>query len=136
VALMVIVITFGFAHDNSARLYHDGGLTAFALASAVLIGGVVIAPGQPLGRALAVAPLVWLGRISYGLYLWHWPIYRYLHEARLGLSWGPTQLVRISVTLAAATISFYVLERPLLRLRHRFDPPASAAPGSASGVAG
>jgi peptidoglycan/LPS O-acetylase OafA/YrhL len=123
VALLIIVITFGFAHDNSARLYQDGGLTAFALASAVLIGGVALEPGSPLGRALAIAPLVWLGRISYGLYLWHWPIYRYLHEARLGLSWGPTQLVRIAVTLAAATISFYVLERPLLRLRHRFDPP-------------
>ena len=74
---------------------------------------------------------MWLGRISYGIYLWHWPVFRYLHEARLGLSWGPTQLVRIAVTLAAATISFYVLERPLLRLRHRFDPPVSALPWQA-----
>jgi peptidoglycan/LPS O-acetylase OafA/YrhL len=125
VALLVIMVTFGFAHDNSARLY-QGGLTAFALASAVLIGGLALTPTSPLGRVLAVAPLVWLGRVSYGLYLWHWPVYRYLHEARLGLSWGPTQLVRIAVTIAAATISFYVLERPLLRLRHRFDPPVDA----------
>jgi peptidoglycan/LPS O-acetylase OafA/YrhL len=123
VALLVIVVTFGFAHDSSPRLY-QGGLTAFAIASAVLIGGMALAPGSPLGRALAVAPLVWLGRVSYGIYLWHWPVYRYLHPARLGLSWEPTQFVRIAVTLAAATISFYVVERPLLRLRHRFDPPA------------
>ncbi len=127
VALLVIVITFGFAHDNSARLYRDGGLTAFALASAVVIGGLALAPGSPLGRVLAIGPLVWLGRISYGLYLWHWPVYRYLHPARLGLSWGPTQLVRVAVTIAAATISYYVLERPLLRLRHRFDPPNGVA---------
>ena len=46
VALLVIVITFGFAHDNSPRLY-QGGLTAFALASAVLIGGMALAPGSP-----------------------------------------------------------------------------------------
>jgi peptidoglycan/LPS O-acetylase OafA/YrhL len=124
-ALLIIVVTFGFAHDNSARLY-QGGLTGFALVCAVLIGGLALAPANPVGRALAIPPLVWLGRISYGLYLWHWPVFRYLHEARLGLSWGPTQLVRIAVTLAAATISFYVLERPLLRLRHRFDPPDAA----------
>jgi peptidoglycan/LPS O-acetylase OafA/YrhL len=122
VSLLIIVMTFGFAHDNSARLY-QGGLTAFALVCAVLIGGMALAPASPLGRVLAVPPLVWLGRISYGIYLWHWPVFRYLHEARLGLSWGPTQLVRIAVTLAAATISYYVVERPMLRLRHRFDPP-------------
>ena len=125
VALLVIVVTFGFVHDSSPRLY-QGGLTAFAVASAVLIGGMALAPATRLGRALAVAPLVWLGRVSYGIYLWHWPVYRYLHPARLGLSWEPTQFVRIAVTLAAATISFYVVERPLLRLRHRFDPPVDA----------
>jgi peptidoglycan/LPS O-acetylase OafA/YrhL len=134
VAMLIIIVTFGFAHDNSSRLYQDGGLTAFALVCGVLIGGLVLAPAGLLGRVLAVAPLVWLGRISYGLYLWHWPVFRYLHEARLGLSWGPTQLVRIAVTLAAATISYYLLERPMLRLRHRFDPPAD--PPAAKPVAG
>ena len=124
-AMLIIVVTFGLAHDNSARIY-QGGLTAFALVCTVLIGGIALEPAGPVGRLLALAPLVWLGRISYGIYLWHWPVYRYLHEARLGLSWGPTQLVRIAVTLAAATISFYVLEGPMLRLRHRFDPPVSA----------
>jgi peptidoglycan/LPS O-acetylase OafA/YrhL len=133
VALLVILVTFGFAHDNSPRLY-QGGLTAFALASAVLIGGMALAPATQLGRVLAVAPLVWLGRVSYGIYLWHWPVYRYLHPARLGLSWEPTQFVRIAVTLAAATLSFYVLERPLLRLRHRFDPPADAPRDVAANV--
>ncbi len=133
VALVMVVITFGFAHDNSARMYR-GGLTAFALVCAVLIGGVALAPASPLGRLLAASPLVWLGRISYGIYLWHWPVFRYLHEARLGLSWGPTQLVRVTVTLAAATLSFYLLERPLLRLRHRFDPPTDGAPGAAEGA--
>jgi peptidoglycan/LPS O-acetylase OafA/YrhL len=144
VAVVIIVVTFGFAHDNSARLY-QGGLTGFALVCAVLIGGLALAPGSAVGRVLAIGPLVLLGRISYGIYLWHWPVFRYLHEARLGLSWGPTQLVRIAVTLAAATISFYVLERPMLRLRHRFDPPAdpvtppapaSSTPGAANPVAG
>jgi peptidoglycan/LPS O-acetylase OafA/YrhL len=132
-ALLAIFATFGFAHRDSSRLYL-GGLTGFALICAILIGGIALAPDSPVGRLLAIPPLVWLGRLSYGIYLWHWPVFRYLHEARLGLSWGPTQLVRIAVTLAAATISFYVLERPMLRLRHRFDPPAD--PPAADAVAG
>jgi peptidoglycan/LPS O-acetylase OafA/YrhL len=132
-ALLAIFATFGFAHRDSSRLYL-GGLTVFALICAILIGGIALAPAGPVGRLLAIPPLVWLGRISYGIYLWHWPVFRYLHEARLGLSWGPTQLVRIAVTLAAATISFYLLERPMLRLRHRFDPPVD--PPAADAVAG
>jgi peptidoglycan/LPS O-acetylase OafA/YrhL len=126
VAALVILAAFGFAHRDSARLYL-GGLTAFAIVVATLIGGLALAPANPVGRVLALAPMVWIGRISYGIYLWHWPVFRYLHEARLGLSWGPTQLVRIAVTLAAATISYYLVERPMLRLRHRFDPPATPA---------
>ncbi len=126
VALLAILAAFGFVHRSDAALYL-GGLTALAGVVALLIAGLALAPDGPVGRLLALAPLVFLGRISYGIYLWHWPVFRYLHEAELGLSWWPTQLVRIAVTLGAATLSFFLLERPLLRLRHRFDPAAAGA---------
>jgi peptidoglycan/LPS O-acetylase OafA/YrhL len=122
-ALLAILAVFGWVHRPDAGLYL-GGLTALAVVVAILIGGVALEPGGAVGRLLSLAPLVAIGRISYGIYLWHWPIFRYLHEAELGLGWWQTQLVRIAVTLAAATGSFFILERPLLRLRHRFDPPA------------
>ena len=122
VALLGILVTFGYVERADAALYL-GGLTAFALVVGVLIAGVALEPAGPLGRVLSLPPLVALGRISYGVYLWHWPIFRYLHEAELGLGWWETQLVRIAVTLAAATLSYFVVERPMLRLRHRFDPP-------------
>ncbi len=122
VTLLVILALFGFAHHDDAWLYL-GGLTGIALLVAVLIGSLVLAPSGPVGQLLSLAPLVFIGRISYGIYLWHWPIFRYLHEERLGLSWGPTQLVRILVTLVVATLSFFLIERPMLRLRHRFEPP-------------
>ena len=123
-ALLVILVIFGFAHHDDAWLYL-GGLTAIALLVAALIGGLALAPTGPVGRLFSLAPLVFIGRISYGIYLWHWPIFRYLHPEELGLRWGPTQWVRIVVTLAVATLSFFLIERPMLRLRHRFEPPAA-----------
>ncbi|MCW2548453.1 MAG: hypothetical protein JWN96_2913 [Mycobacterium sp.] len=121
-ALVGILIIFGFVHREDAALYL-GGLTGIAALVAIVIGGVALAPDSPVGRLLALAPLVAIGRISYGIYLWHWPIFRYLHPAELGLGWWQTQLVDVAVTLAAATTSYFLVERPLLRLRHRFDPP-------------
>jgi peptidoglycan/LPS O-acetylase OafA/YrhL len=124
-ALIGILVIFGFVHREDPALYL-GGLTAIAALGAIVIGGVALAPDSPVGRLLALPQLVAIGRISYGIYLWHWPIFRYLHEAELGLGWWETQLVRIAVTLGVATTSFFVVERPLLRLRHRFDPPVAS----------
>jgi peptidoglycan/LPS O-acetylase OafA/YrhL len=126
-ALLGILLFFGFAHRVDPWLYL-GGLTAIALLVATLIGGLVLAPASPVGQLLSLAPLVFIGRISYGIYLWHWPIFRYLHQEELGLGWFATQLVRIAVTLCAAITSYYAIERPMLRLRHRFDAPQQPRP--------
>ena len=130
-ALLGILALFGLAHRDDAALYL-GGLTGLAIVVAVLIGALALEPTGPVGKLLALAPLVAIGRISYGIYLWHWPIFRWLHQQELGLSWGWTQLVRIVVTLAVATASFFLVERPLLRLRHRFDAPPSAPAAAAA----
>jgi peptidoglycan/LPS O-acetylase OafA/YrhL len=117
-ALLTIFAAFATLHRSAAALYL-GGLTAVSLTVAVLIAGVVLAPASRLARLLGVAPLVAVGRLSYGIYLWHWPVFRYLHQAELGLGWWATQLVRLSVTLGAATLSFCLLERPMMRVRRR-----------------
>ena len=84
-------------------------------------------PTEPgaFSRALAWRPLHFIGTISYGIYLWHWPVIVYLNGARTGLSAWPLDLLRIAVTLAVSTASYYLVERPI-RL-------ATRAAGSAGG---
>jgi hypothetical protein len=70
----------------------------------------------PLAAAL-VRPLRWLGMISYGLYLWHWPVFIVLDEQRLGLDRWPLFGVRLVVSLALALLSYYALELPIRERR-------------------
>ena len=84
----------------------------------------------PTARLLANAPLRGVGRISYGLYLYHLPIF-----AALGLR-GPafgddgvtawTVLRGVAIVFAVAITSYFVIERPLLRLGARFRAPTPA----------
>ncbi len=91
-----------------------GGIFLVALAVGAVIASVVLSPSGFVARALAVAPLRFLGRISYGLYLWHYPIdVMVITHARVGLTGWPLFLVRTALTIAVATVSFYVVERPI-----------------------
>jgi hypothetical protein len=85
--------------------------------AALAVSAVIVSVVQPdrgaLGRFLSLAPLRWLGRISYGLYLWHWPVYLTITRSRTGFE-GPALLgARIAVSVALATVSFYAVERPI-----------------------
>ncbi len=89
---------------------YDGWLPVFALASAALIVGLQVR--SPWRRLASWRPLVALGAISYGVYLFHWPIFLAIDE-RTGLPIGALFAVRVTVTLAVAVLSFVLLERPI-----------------------
>lgn len=91
-----------------------GGLTLHALAVAV-VAVVVRRPVSLTVRILSWRPLVLLGTISYGLYLWHWPVFLYVDQ-RLSISPLAATGVKVGVSLVLATASFFCLERPI-RLR-------------------
>jgi peptidoglycan/LPS O-acetylase OafA/YrhL len=109
-----------------------GWLPAIALASLALIGGLQVA--SPLRRAFALGPLVGLGRISYGVYLYHWPVYTLVDERRLGVGRFSLFGVRLAITLAVATLSYDVVELPIRRRRFAWRPTLGVA-GAACGVA-
>ena len=93
----------------------DGGLVAAGLGSTAVIVGVLRAPGAPVARVLALAPLAWLGRLSYSLYLWHWPVIVLVNQSTIGLSGAALVTVRVALMLAATCASYYLVETPLRR---------------------
>ena len=61
----------------------------------------------------SLPPLVGLGIISYGVYVYHWPIFLYLDQQRTGLDAGALTMLRLAVTIALAALSYVFLERPI-----------------------
>ena len=100
----------------SASLYR-GGLAMVAVAAGALIAAAM-SPG-PLRRVLGVRPLAAIGLISYGLYLWHWPIYLALTSARTGLDGNRLLLLRVAVTFVVAFASYRLVELPVRRSHWR-----------------
>ena len=104
--------------DQGSGLYHGGSLV-FAIGVAVVIASAVQprrrSVWSPLRALLSLGVLRWIGLISYGLYLWHWPATVVLTEARTGLSGAALTVVRLAVTVGAATLSFYLVEQPIRR---------------------
>jgi peptidoglycan/LPS O-acetylase OafA/YrhL len=86
-----------------------------------VIGAVLLIAGLHAdhfaSRVLAGEPLGFLGRISYSLYLWHWPIILLAAwpttNALVPITPGWRELIALGATLLAATASFYLVERPL-----------------------
>ncbi|WP_141391375.1 acyltransferase family protein, partial [Cellulosimicrobium cellulans] len=102
-------------------LAYRGGLLVCAVAATAVLNAVVCLPG--LGTQLDRGLLGWVGRRSYGLYLWHWPVL-VLAAASLGTLVGPVPpgtvhpvvvVVTLVVTVVAAALSFRYVERPVLR---------------------
>lgn len=90
-----------------------------ALGSVLLLVGV-FGEGRRLARAvLANRISVWLGLVSYGIYLWHFPVVAYISDApfvaRFPVPVLAFTVVSLAVVLPLAAASFYLVERPLLR---------------------
>ena len=64
---------------------YSGGFFLIGLAVACIILSAVAAPRSIVPRVLTLTPVRYVGRISYGLYIWHWPIFIWLDHARTGL---------------------------------------------------
>jgi len=128
--------------DGGDGWLYQGGFTGLAVAVAVVLGYLVLVPAGWGARLLSVPPVVWLGRISYGVYLWHWPLYGLLNADRTGLVGVPLTALRVAATIAVAAVSFYLVEQPIRRGRFgvgwsiaRVAPRISYRTVVASGVA-
>ena len=132
-ALAALVGAFALLHQDHPLLYRGGFAAVSALTVAVI--AAVAHPGARLVPGLlGLAPLRWIGRRSYGIYLWHWPIFMVTRPYMdVELDGPPLLALRFGATLVVAALSFHFLERPvqrgaLGRTWRRLRPSPSAPP--------
>ena len=130
-AFVVYVLFFTYPVPASFQVAFGltiGG-TLFAIGVAFFLAGILSNAASLPVKLLRLPPLVWAGRLSYGLYLWHFFVFAFIagwyrgYQARL----IPAQ---IAATFLIAALSYYLLERPCLKLKRRFTVVKTREPSS------
>ncbi len=111
IGLAVTVAFWCTTHQQDGRLY-AGGLAVYALASVALLVGALGSRG-PMHHLLALPFMQGLGRVSYGTYVYHFPIFLWLTPERVHLSEWPLFAARVATTLVVALASYRWLEEPV-----------------------
>lgn len=109
--LLVLCALFAWANETQAWLYR-GGFLGVAFATACTIMGATYRGGY-LEKILSIPIMRYLGERSYGLYLWHWPIFILIRPQDFVINEWLTQGLRLIVTLWAAELSYRYIETPL-----------------------
>jgi peptidoglycan/LPS O-acetylase OafA/YrhL len=109
-----LVLVVYKAYGTSSWMF-KGGFTLTALLASVLVAYLVTLPNTVVARGLSVSVMVYIGQISYGLYLWHYPMFQWITSYWTGLSVWPLLVVRLGATFAAAILSYHLLEMPIRR---------------------
>ena len=119
---VLVLLVAGYTLQWQMRWMYAGGSVLFSCVSAVLVAALVLPHRSLAHRVFELPPLVFLGRICYGLYVWHFPIYNAL---RFGLGLSDTWVagVGIPLTFAVATLSYRYIERPFLAIKDRMPEP-------------
>ena len=125
-ALAALLAAAWELRPDSAVLY-DGGLTVVALLCAVLVTAA-LRPSSALTIALSTPVALALGRLSYSLYLWHFPLFRVVGDATRSWPASLSVVVTWSAVFLVATASHYLVERPALRLSIGWDVVPRATP--------
>ena len=122
IAPLSMACLFAFSIFGSVfglRLFYFGFVIIELLAAALILD-VLVSPRSIIRRLLAMKWLVWVGSISYGLYLWHWPIFYTMQG--FGFKDFTTISVGTPLTFLVVLLSYYLMERPILELKKRFTP--------------
>lgn len=101
--------------DHSS--FYHGLFTGVATMVGLIIVHMLLRPSRLGSLLLDFSPLVYVGRLSYAIYLFHVPVIAWLQPTGLGWQHPSATLMVVGLTGAAAVASYYCIERPCLRLR-------------------
>ena len=114
-ALVAVIGFFLMVGEFSPWMYQQGGFLVLALVVALLIA-MTTHPASPLGGWMGTQPWRYIGQRSYGLYLWHWPIFMVTRpNLDIPLDGIPLLALRLGLTFAIAELSYRYLEMPIRR---------------------
>lgn len=117
-AVGVIALMWWRVDGATASWLFRGGLTAHAMLSAIVISGLVARREADirglLSRVVAGRGLQWCGRLSYSLYLWHWPVYIVVAD-RTDLDGWRLTLVRVAATVVVSVTGYQLVEQYVRR---------------------
>lgn len=121
VALSLLLLATSFATPSGPSFPFPLALIP-TIATALVIVSVCARSNDLAGRALASAPMLYVGRRSYSLYLWHWPVF-VLMRWTVGLGSPAQQLLALALAFMLGEFSYRWIEQPLRR------PPPSIGRG-------
>lgn len=101
--------------DTTDTWIYQGGYGAIAVLIAVVLVAAAQPGSNPLARVFEGRPLVGLGLISYGVYLWHWPVVVWLNQDETGLDGVALFSLRAVITLTVSLASYWLVEQPIRR---------------------
>jgi len=114
-ALLAVIGFFLLVGEFTPWMYQRGGFLLLALVVALLIA-MATHPASPLGPWMGTQPWRYIGQRSYGLYLWHWPIFMLTRPTLdVPLDGIPLLVLRLGLTFAIAEVSFRFVEMPIRR---------------------
>jgi len=120
-SLVFLIICVSMLEWDDPFLYFSGGYTFIALAVGFLLISLTAYNPKRAINILSFAPLVWIGRVSYGIYLWHWAIRWYLYGDESLPASDLHLLLAIFLTFLFTVISYYCVEKPFLKLKDKFS---------------
>ncbi|HEV7396161.1 MAG TPA: acyltransferase [Pyrinomonadaceae bacterium] len=117
-------MVFTLKSSNPNLFKGEFSLATFAIA--IILTVIVLWPASLAVLLLRFPPLVWIGRVSYGLYLWHWPVRGLVFRANTNPSIARIAAA-VALSFAITTFSYYVVERPFLMRKKRLAHAGSRA---------
>jgi peptidoglycan/LPS O-acetylase OafA/YrhL/CubicO group peptidase (beta-lactamase class C family) len=114
-ALLGLLVSYSVLNESHPWLY-PGGFIITSLATALVIAASTHPQARLVPKLLGLAPLRWIGERSYGIYLWHWPIFMVTRpQIDVPFDGWLLHVARIGAAVGLAALSYRFVEQPIRR---------------------